>query len=761
MDKSNNIALVNIILSNFAKEAQRLVSIAQTIYDENNNIVINQVDKLNEQWGILKGHCSTLGLAINGYKNDPEPYIHKIELFIKDINNKRSNVNQTPKPSSEDEGLSSLSLIIINLLSVVKISVEDFNEQILGVCVNNQPNTNENENENENENDSLNSLDHVLVDNKNDSRASLNQSSSTLSVLSDSVLQAIDNALEKSNLDDNDNTGSNQVQNNSENNEGKVTINRPNANAISYTPKPLPFGFEEERMKEQSRESTDLKKTENEDVYENRKMDSNDKNYGVEDDYSKNRNDDHKKERIEEGEHRKIDGNDSIISRRKESYDNPTVRRERNVSISSHEIRKKVSLDELRKRRSTEKNDTYPQRYESFEKPPNMKKDRIMCETSITSNNSSFMSNCKANKMRTPSMENVLSAVSEDTIVKSNHDDDDSFTYQRKMSIPTQSINSSKTPKNVNFDPAVRGQKLPSIGSNYEPPITPYTPYSQYSDSDRLRSAVSANSPRLHGRDRPIEHFRQESDPLVSEGCFLKSARPGPASRGREFGKYHCRQESDPIGSDFCPPIKSIKSNSAINAMINNYDSPEGIKKQIDNMYNELYYISKNNENHHFSGSTIPQEDSPNTTLSDPFSSHFYSQSKSYNPGDRKSNISMLSSGFDYSERLSTLGYNQHVKSLDRSVRMNEGMNIGTHLYEDYFNRNSDGQLVDLQMVLVPLNNMFEICTIDLNEPIEFGRSNVNNFDNFMIFRSLVISRTHARIWSEDGKVCIQIFKIK
>jgi len=36
----------------------------------------------------------------------------------------------------------------------------------------------------------------------------------------------------------------------------------PNANAISYTPKPLPFGFEEERMKEQSRESTDFKKYE-------------------------------------------------------------------------------------------------------------------------------------------------------------------------------------------------------------------------------------------------------------------------------------------------------------------------------------------------------------------------------------------------------------------------------------------------------------------------------------------------------------------
>jgi len=89
-NSNNNIALVNILLSNFAKEAQNLVTTAQKIYDDNSSISLSQLDKFNEQWGVLKSHCLTVGIAIGGYKDKkPEYLIQKIELLVTEINKKK------------------------------------------------------------------------------------------------------------------------------------------------------------------------------------------------------------------------------------------------------------------------------------------------------------------------------------------------------------------------------------------------------------------------------------------------------------------------------------------------------------------------------------------------------------------------------------------------------------------------------------------------------------------------------------------------
>jgi len=212
--------------------------------------------------------------------------------------------------------------------------------------------------------------------------------------------------------------------------------------------------------------------------------------------------------------------------------------------------------------------------------------------------------------------------------------------------------------------------------------------------------------------------------------------KPRPKAPDEE--RFRARPESDSISNNV---LKTTKSSSAIRGMINNQDNINA-KKQIDNMYNELSAISKTRHTRNFSESSLKHRSDASSQFANPRPT-----------SKHKSNASISSFATEATERFST--NIQFIKNYDKFVKP-EGMDRRSYLYEDYFNRNSEGELIDLQMVLVPLNNMFEICTVDLNEPIRFGRSNVDNVENFMSFRSLVISRTHAEIWSEDDKIYLK-----
>jgi len=1016
---NNNIALVNILLTKFAKEAQNLVATAQKIYDGNNNIVFSQVDKFNEQWGVLKGHCSTVGLAINGFKESrPEPYIQKIEIIVAEINKKKMEVGSTPVTANDhngdgktprsgigDEGLSTLPLIIINLLSTVKMAVEDYNEQVLGACVNTSSPMNDNDPEgslnvstfvvNNESTSSLDSEPNLSGNVLNKSNSSFNQSSSTLSCLSNSALQALEaeNVLSsksssKSSLSNeilplNDNANSNATGTPGGNNNNMVTINHPNANGLSYTPKPLPFGFEEEKKESRSREgslskdnpdsrirdregsverrrgpppedrrmaprppngvrknsnpgtniipnprkdsmddmrgrdmddrrrydrekSCERRRMEggggNEDPRrgremddrrrydrekscerrrmeggeggedprrgrdksrDRRRMDSNEgRMRGASEDPYRGRDKSRDRRRMDGNEsfsvrdkscdRRRMDGNESFSVRdkscdrrrmegsrsgsvddrrrydrekscerrrmeendrrdgggsghereastasnseqrknsrssinldnyqRKDSLDNPGVRKEKslnNIKLKdelkqSPNLRKNCSMEDVRNRKPPMKVnvDIYPKRLDSHEKPPMLKGDRsVIIDSTGSTGNSPFIGNCKSSQMRTPSMDNIPSAVSVDTGTAPKRPN--IMGRQRNISNPVQGSNNSKTPKIVNYDPASRTpKKLPS-NSNYEQQSvkTPYSSNLEYartplfSEPDNIHSAVTPhernNSSQGITRKRSVSASYAQNplfsnSPSNSPRIINKASplRPGPGSLGPGIDRpYHYRQESDPTLSHHSV-LKPNKSSPAIRSMANNFNNQDGggIKKQIDNIYNELSSMNRSQHHRNISSSSI-NDHSP--LGRDNFSPHFSFASKP-TLQSRRSNISTTSSGTEATERLSTNV--QFINNFDKSVRMNEGMDRRSYLYEDYFTRNSEGELIDLQMVLVPLNNMFEICTLDLNEPIRFGRSNVNNVENFMTFRSLVISRTHAEIWSEDDKVRI------
>ncbi|ORX53330.1 hypothetical protein BCR36DRAFT_323520 [Piromyces finnis] len=1016
---NNNIALVNILLTKFAKEAQNLVSTAQKIYDDKNNIVYSQIDKFNEQWGILKGHCSTVGIAINGFKErNPNTYIQKIENIVSEINRKKFEVNSTSESTKEgldgktprsgigNEGLSTLPLIIINLLSTVKMAVEDYNEQVLGACINNNSPINDNDPD---ASESLLNLSSFAGNNESTSslnndpnmtiNPNFNQSSSTLSCLSNPALQTLENekvlsskGSSKSSLSNEvfpslTNNNNNNIMNNKNNN--VVVINHPNGSGLSYTPKPLPFGFEEERKDEmmkfreefQSRENNidpklrerddsvdrrrgppppedrrmgprpintnrkdsgaderrgremdDRRRYDREKSCERRRMEGNyngnesfmrggnedprrgrdksrdksrdrrrmdpNESYSIRDisserrrmegncsgnesfmrggsedprrgrdksrDKSRDRRrmdpnesysirdlscdrrriEEERRRRMESGrssstdsrrrydrekscerrrmdeignnngnDRRKIDGNDlndkngheielnkpgngnesrktsrSSINldeyKRKDSLDNPHVRKEKSLNnikikdeIKIPNLRKNCSMEDVRNVKPTVKVnvDIYPKRLDSHEKPPILKGDRSMIsEPSSSTANSPFIGNCKANRIRTSSIDNIPSAVSVDSGTKSNHPN--ILGRQRNISNPYQSSNGSKTPKLVNYDPATRVPRKQSSNSNYEKPVR--TPYSSnmefaktplFSEPENIHSAVPCDKKPSQGITRKrscsasyaqnplLSNSPSNSPRIVNKGRPVPGSSPSPGpntgpSSNIALGPsldhpYHIRQESDPTLSHQSI-LKPNKSSPAIRAMVNNY-SQDGIKKQIDNIYNELNSMSRSQHRRNISSSSINDYSSLNRN--DAFSPHFSTRPTLQS---RRSNISTTSSGTEATELLSANV--QFINNFDKCVKLNEGMDRRSYLYEDYFVRNSEGELIDLQMVLVPLNNMFEICTIDLNEPIYFGRSNVNNVENFMTFRSLVISRTHAEIWNEDGKIFLK-----
>jgi hypothetical protein len=61
-----------------------------------------------------------------------------------------------------------------------------------------------------------------------------------------------------------------------------------------------------------------------------------------------------------------------------------------------------------------------------------------------------------------------------------------------------------------------------------------------------------------------------------------------------------------------------------------------------------------------------------------------------------------------------------------------------------------------LQLLMIPLNGMFDMRILDLSQPHRFGRNNTTNHPCFKAFGTLVVSRNHLDIFAKDGKVFIK-----
>lgn len=57
------------------------------------------------------------------------------------------------------------------------------------------------------------------------------------------------------------------------------------------------------------------------------------------------------------------------------------------------------------------------------------------------------------------------------------------------------------------------------------------------------------------------------------------------------------------------------------------------------------------------------------------------------------------------------------------------------------------------QVILIPLNGMFDLCYLNLSKPNMLGRSNTQKHARFKVFLTQVVSRSHVEMWEEDGKV--------
>jgi len=755
----------------------------------------------------------------------------------------------TPKSGVADDLLSTLPLIIINLLSTVKMSVESYNEKILGECVANTS-SHTNHNDQNNADSSFNVTTFILKDESFSSldsdinqsnphlnkSSSFNQSSSTLSCLSNSVLQALENNQLSSrnssrsdinnefpstnnnndksndnndnndnnndnsdnnkdnkdnnnsnnnNNDDNDNSRSNNIStsiNNScndiEKNENEEIINHSNVNVPTYTPLPI----EEERKETHSQEGSISLENTNSKVINSERSSSipNEKRGLLFRERSSSLNSDKRnvnlrlRERKDSNNsNRRLNSNESMERRGREMSNSNRERYERsksrdrrimdgNESFSgmresenrnrskSCDHRGMNSTEDVKEKRRPEKVNIniYPKRLDSFDKSPilQMKGDFSMSsEASGSNSNSPFMNNCKAHGMRTPSMDNIPSAISVDTGIKINphiiHG------RQRNVSNPTPvqlAMMSCKTPKLVNYDPALKAPKLSTHSPKSDIIRTP--------NSSNLESAKTPLFSELLDNVHsavPQDYGKPQTQGIVRKRSCSASYAQNPLLTNNSLNSPRIIEKLDdqiPNGSDSTKnnTLKSIKSSSAIQGLTNNYNSnQEGVKKQNDSMHEDLNTLLKSRHVRNVSEGSFLKHRSDIST--NPNLSSFQRK--------HKSNVSVSSVGTDATEQLNT-GV-QFIKNFDKPIKM-EGMDRRSYLYEDYFNRNSDGELIDLQMVLVPLNNMFEICTVDLNEPIRFGRSNVDNVENFKSFRSLVISRSHAEIWSENNKIYLK-----
>jgi hypothetical protein len=62
----------------------------------------------------------------------------------------------------------------------------------------------------------------------------------------------------------------------------------------------------------------------------------------------------------------------------------------------------------------------------------------------------------------------------------------------------------------------------------------------------------------------------------------------------------------------------------------------------------------------------------------------------------------------------------------------------------------------NLQLLMIPLNGMFDMRLLDLSQPHRFGRNNTTNHPCFKAFGTLVVSRNHLDIFARDSKVFIK-----
>lgn len=68
----------------------------------------------------------------------------------------------------------------------------------------------------------------------------------------------------------------------------------------------------------------------------------------------------------------------------------------------------------------------------------------------------------------------------------------------------------------------------------------------------------------------------------------------------------------------------------------------------------------------------------------------------------------------------------------------------------------STGLLESFQVILIPLNGMFDTGYLNLTIPNRLGRHNGTNYPRFLAFPSQVVSRNHMEIWSDKARVYIR-----
>lgn len=64
------------------------------------------------------------------------------------------------------------------------------------------------------------------------------------------------------------------------------------------------------------------------------------------------------------------------------------------------------------------------------------------------------------------------------------------------------------------------------------------------------------------------------------------------------------------------------------------------------------------------------------------------------------------------------------------------------------------------QILMIPLNAMFDIQALNMTEAHRFGRNNTTNHPYFKGFPTLVVSRNHADFWEKRKKVNFDIARV-
>ena len=65
-----------------------------------------------------------------------------------------------------------------------------------------------------------------------------------------------------------------------------------------------------------------------------------------------------------------------------------------------------------------------------------------------------------------------------------------------------------------------------------------------------------------------------------------------------------------------------------------------------------------------------------------------------------------------------------------------------------------------VQLLILPLNAMFDSQSINMTSPVRFGRNNTTEHKSFLAFSTLVVSRNHADIIARDGDVMFPLLNL-